>query len=164
MRLRHIDQINLSQIAAARQGADHYEITPQELLGQTGLSYVAEAQRAKARAECCPENKVYHPETLPEQRQSRDATFSFFPGHTSAAFAMATTSSYLFSAHHPESSWKLPIWLLTHGLAASTRVMRGLAGKHFWTDVAVGESPGTKPLYLRGFSHGRELLGNHVDL
>ncbi|MCA9661486.1 MAG: phosphatase PAP2 family protein, partial [Myxococcales bacterium] len=72
-----------------------------------------------------------------------DAQLSFYSGHTSTAFAMATAYSYLFQARHPTSKWRAPVWILSYGLASTTGVMRVVAGKHFWSDVIVGAVAGS---------------------
>jgi len=72
-----------------------------------------------------------------------DARLSFYSGHTSTAFAMATAYGVLFQARHPHSKWRAPVWVLSYGLAATTGVMRVTAGKHFWSDVAVGAIAGS---------------------
>ncbi|MEZ4379740.1 MAG: phosphatase PAP2 family protein [Nannocystaceae bacterium] len=72
-----------------------------------------------------------------------DAQLSFYSGHTSTAFAMATAYSYLFQARHPTSKWRAPVWVLSYGLASTTGVMRVVAGKHFWSDVIVGAIAGS---------------------
>jgi membrane-associated phospholipid phosphatase len=72
-----------------------------------------------------------------------DAQLSFYSGHTSTAFAMATAYSYLFQARHPHSKWRAPVWILSYGLASTTGVMRVVAGKHFWSDVIVGAVAGS---------------------
>lgn len=72
-----------------------------------------------------------------------DARLSFYSGHTSTAFAMATAYGVLFQARHPRSKWRAPVWVLSYGLAATTGVMRVTAGKHFWSDVVVGAVAGS---------------------
>lgn len=72
-----------------------------------------------------------------------EARLSFFSGHTSIAFAMATSFAYVFQARHPRSKWVAPVWALGMSLASVTGVARVAAGKHFWTDVIVGAAVGT---------------------
>ncbi len=90
-----------------------------------------------------PRPYVYDPSTDPEKRRSNTATLSFFSGHTSLAFSMATAYSYLFTLRHPESPMVLPVWLFSHSVAATTAVMRVEGGKHFWTDVVTGALVGS---------------------
>jgi membrane-associated phospholipid phosphatase len=71
-----------------------------------------------------------------------DARLSFYSGHTSTAFAMATAYSYLFTARHPRSPWVAPVWLLGYAYAGTTGALRVAAGKHFWSDVVVGAIAG----------------------
>lgn len=72
-----------------------------------------------------------------------DARLSFYSGHTSTTFAMATAYGYLFMARHPRSRWIAPVWLLGYAFAGTTGVLRVAAGKHFWSDVIVGAIAGT---------------------
>jgi membrane-associated phospholipid phosphatase len=81
---------------------------------------------------------------LPEQERTvPDAASSFYSGHTSGSFAMATAYSYTFTRRHPDSPLVVPVWLGTHLLAAATGVCRVQAGKHFWTDVLIGAAMGS---------------------
>lgn len=72
-----------------------------------------------------------------------EARLSFFSGHTSTAFALASAYAYLFQLRHPRSRWVAPVWVLGMSLASVTAVARVEAGKHFWTDVIVGAVAGT---------------------
>ncbi len=72
-----------------------------------------------------------------------DARLSFFSGHASTTFAMASAYGMLFQARHPRSKWRAPVWVLGYGLATTTGVMRVTAGKHFWSDVVVGAIAGS---------------------
>lgn len=72
-----------------------------------------------------------------------DARLSFYSGHTSTAFAMATAYGYLFTARHPRSRWVAPVWLLGYAYAGTTGALRIAAGKHFYSDVLVGAIAGT---------------------
>lgn len=72
-----------------------------------------------------------------------DARLSFYSGHTSTTFAMATAYGYLFMARHPRSKWVAPVWILGYAFAGTTGVLRVAAGKHFWSDVIVGAIAGT---------------------
>jgi membrane-associated phospholipid phosphatase len=89
-------------------------------------------------------------------RSSADASLSFYSGHSATAFAMATATSRLFMIRHPDSDWVLPLWLGSEALAATTAVLRVEAGKHFWSDVAVGALVGSAVGYLVPQLHLRE--------
>ena len=70
---------------------------------------------------------------------------------------MATTYSYLFALRHPNSSAKLPIWIGTHAIAATTAAMRVAAGKHFWSDVLVGAAIGSLTGFLVTYFHKNDI-------
>lgn len=89
-------------------------------------------------------------------RSSADASLSFYSGHSATAFAMATATSRIFMIRHPDSDWVLPLWLGSEALAATTAVLRVEAGKHFWSDVAVGALVGSAVGYLVPELHLRE--------
>ncbi|HEY0133209.1 MAG TPA: phosphatase PAP2 family protein [Nannocystis sp.] len=93
-----------------------------------------------------------------------DARLSFYSGHASMAFAMATSYAYLFQARHPRSRWVAPVWVIGMSLASVTAVARVEAGKHFWTDVIVGAAAGTGIGLLIPALHRNRLLGERVGL
>ena len=75
--------------------------------------------------------------------QGVDAHLSFYSGHASTAFAAAVGGSYLFAAAHPDSPANPWLWGVETALAAATAIGRIRAGKHFYSDVAVGVVVGT---------------------
>jgi len=78
---------------------------------------------------------------------------SFFSGHTSQTFAMATAFSYLFQKRHPESWLVGPVWAGTHSLAVATAALRMAAGRHFLSDVLTGAAVGSAIGFLVPFLH-----------
>lgn len=96
--------------------------------------------------------------------QDGDARLSFFSGHTSTAFAMATAYASLFQARHPRSRWIAPVWVLGLGFAGSLAVARVEAGKHFWTDVLVGAAVGTSIGVIVPALHRSDWLGERLAL
>lgn len=96
--------------------------------------------------------------------QDGDARLSFFSGHTSTGFAMASAYASLFQARHPRSRWVAPVWVLGLGFASSLAVARVEAGKHFWTDVIVGAVAGTSIGVLVPALHRSDWLGERVAL
>lgn len=82
-------------------------------------------------------------DTLPEStRTEADAGLSFPSGHTSMAFAMATSWSWLYMKRHPDSPAVIPIWVGSYALATTTALLRPISGKHFWTDIMAGAALG----------------------
>jgi len=79
-----------------------------------------------------PVTFVYDATLTDDERTTPDAGLSFYSGHTSTVFCMATAYSYTFTKRHPHSPLVIPVWLATHALAATTGVLRVEAGKHFW--------------------------------
>jgi len=82
-------------------------------------------------------------DTLDESvRTEADAGLSFPSGHTSMAFAMATSWSFLYMKRHPDSPAVIPIWVGSYAIATTTALLRPIAGKHFWTDIIGGAAIG----------------------
>jgi membrane-associated phospholipid phosphatase len=90
-----------------------------------------------------PRPYAYAPDTTAEELGARETTLSFFSGHTSIAFSMASCYSYLFTTRHPQSRFVAPVWIGTHALAGLTGMMRVMASKHFTTDVLTGAAVGS---------------------
>ncbi|MDD5307132.1 MAG: phosphatase PAP2 family protein [Deltaproteobacteria bacterium] len=89
------------------------------------------------------------------ERADVDSSFSFWSAHTSTTFAMATAYSYLFMMRHPGSPLIAPCWILTELMAATTGVLRVVAGKHFYTDVIAGAVSGVAIGYFVPLVHTR---------
>ncbi|MEZ4293344.1 MAG: phosphatase PAP2 family protein [Polyangiaceae bacterium] len=102
-----------------------------------------------------PRPYVYDPEVPEEERLSADGGLSFYSGHSSTAFSMATAYSYLFMLRHPKSPMVAPVWALAEGAAAVTAGLRVVAGQHFWTDVITGGVVGVGIGALVPFLHRR---------
>ncbi|MCK5653053.1 MAG: phosphatase PAP2 family protein [Gemmatimonadetes bacterium] len=87
-----------------------------------------------------------------------NASHSFFSGHTSAAFALATFSSKVFTDIHGRSNWSHLVWGSTLTFAALTGYARVKAGVHYPTDVIAGAIVGSAIGYLVPTLHrkGRE--------
>lgn len=92
-----------------------------------------------------------------EERADPDAALSFYSGHSSVSFSMATAYSYLFMRRHPGSKLVVPVWIVSEGLAASTAALRVAAGKHFITDVLTGAAAGAAIGLLIPYLHERAL-------
>jgi membrane-associated phospholipid phosphatase len=100
-----------------------------------------------------PRPYTYSLQYQPDQDHGTSASLSFFSGHTSMAFSMATSYSFLFSKRHPDSPLVLPVWIGSHALAAATAGLRIQAGKHFWSDVVAGAVVGSLIGYLVPYLH-----------
>lgn len=74
--------------------------------------------------------------------RENEARLSFYSGHASTAFAMATAWATIFTMRHPRARAAVPAWLVAIGLATTTALLRVEAGKHFWTDVIAGSLAG----------------------
>jgi membrane-associated phospholipid phosphatase len=108
----------------------HAEVLVVNLLLNTAVKYSVPRLR--------PYNYRVPPATTYVASQGVDAHLSFYSGHASTAFAAAVGGSYLFAAAHPDSAANPWLWGVETALAAATAVGRIRAGKHFYSDVAVG--------------------------
>jgi membrane-associated phospholipid phosphatase len=93
-----------------------------------------------------PRPLAYDPQFDDADRTAPDSALSFYSGHSSTTFAMATAYSYLFMLRHPSGTGRklvVPVWILSEGLAAATALLRVEAGKHFYTDVLTGALVGS---------------------
>ena len=70
--------------------------------------------------------------------KKKDDYLSFYSGHTSTSFAAAIGGSYLFAAAHPDLAVRPWLFGTETALATMTAIWRIRAGKHFYSDVAVG--------------------------
>ena len=85
-----------------------------------------------------PRPYMYTPGLNPSQREGPEADFSFFSGHTSGTFAMATAVAYTYSLRHPRSRWQALVWTLALAGATTEPVLRVLSGDHFPVDCIAG--------------------------
>lgn len=90
-----------------------------------------------------PYNYRVPPAAAYVESQGIDAYLSFYSGHASTAFAAAVGGSYLFTAAHPDSAANPWLWGIESALATATAIGRVRAGKHFYSDVAVGALVGS---------------------
>ena len=65
------------------------------------LAWNGAIQDIVRRAVRRPRPFLYSPGVYPNDRDSPEAGFSFYSGHTSFAFALATSASYTFTLRHP---------------------------------------------------------------
>jgi len=72
-----------------------------------------------------------------------EAYGSFFSGHATAAFTVATFTDQWFRTAYPNSPYKGIMRASTYSLATLESVLRVAAGKHCFTDVVVGALVGT---------------------
>ena len=72
-----------------------------------------------------------------------EAYGSFYSGHASAAFTVATFTGEWFSEMYPNSRYKNLVWASSYTLAGAVGILRVVAGKHYPSDVIVGALVGT---------------------
>lgn len=72
-----------------------------------------------------------------------DAYRSFYSGHAGAAFAAATSGSYLFGLRSSDRTATKTLWATEMALAGWTATLRVVAGQHYLSDVLVGALVGS---------------------
>jgi membrane-associated phospholipid phosphatase len=72
-----------------------------------------------------------------------EAYGSFFSGHATAAFTVATFTDQWFRTAYPHSRYKGIMRATAYSLAGLESVLRVAAGKHFISDIVVGALVGT---------------------
>lgn len=77
------------------------------------------------------------------QKAKAEAYGSFFSGHASAAFTIATFTSEWYSQTHSNPATIRVVRALSYSLAGFESALRVAAGKHYPTDVIVGALVGT---------------------
>lgn len=88
-------------------------------------------------------------------KYARNATASFFSGHTSITAASTFFIAMVYADYHPQSRWKPLVWTGAAMLPALTALTRVKAGKHYWTDVITGYAVGALIGTLTPYIHRR---------
>lgn len=126
----------------------------------SGFTYMTKATVGRRRP------YVYNTDLSVEERYAmgdNDAYFSFFSGHTAAAFTCATFLSKVITDIHGNSIWTKILWGSSLTIAAMTGYARVKAGKHYPTDVIAGAVVGFTIGYLIPTLHKKKKK-NHVSL
>jgi len=85
---------------------------------------------------------VYNPNAPLAKKTTRDATTSFFSGHTSSSAIGCFTAAQLYHDYYPNSPYRPYVWATAAVVPAITAYLRVKGGKHFLTDVLVGYAIG----------------------
>ncbi len=95
-----------------------------------------------------PRPFVYSAQAPTVDKNKPEAFHSFYSGHSSAAFLVATFTGTTFQHRHPKSRWVPWVWTGSMTLASSIAGLRVWAGKHYPTDILVGALVGSAFGYL----------------
>jgi membrane-associated phospholipid phosphatase len=85
---------------------------------------------------------TYNPDAPLENKLKKDATSSFFSGHSSMSAANAFFTAKVFSDLNPNSRWKPAVWTGAAVLPLTVALLRYGGGKHFFTDIIAGYAVG----------------------
>lgn len=85
---------------------------------------------------------VYNPNAPMDKKIEKDATSSFFSGHTSITAASTFFTAKVYADMNPGSRWKPLVWTGAAVFPAAVGALRYGAGKHFWTDIITGYAIG----------------------
>lgn len=108
---------------------------------------------------------VFNPSLSVDERfhlaasDGNDVFFSFFSGHSAAAFAAASFTSTLFTDLHGRSVWSNLVWGSTLTAASMAAYSRVKAGKHYPSDVLIGALVGSAIGHLIPRLHRKEADG-----
>jgi membrane-associated phospholipid phosphatase len=83
-----------------------------------------------------------NPEAPLEYKVKKDATSSFFSGHSSMSAANTFFTAKVFSDFYPHSPWKPAVWTGAAVLPLTVALLRYGGGKHFFSDIIVGYAVG----------------------
>lgn len=100
---------------------------------------------------------VYNDKLSAESKVGKDATASFFSGHTSTTAASTFFMAKVFADLHPDSKFKPLMWTGAALIPAITGLCRYGAGKHFFTDILVGYAIGSAVGILVPQLHKRKI-------
>lgn len=75
-------------------------------------------------------------------RKKGEAAGSFYSGHSSTAFLVATWLAYTYPRRNPDFNHEGLLWAGALGYAATVAGLRVAAGKHFPSDVVAGAAAG----------------------
>lgn len=81
---------------------------------------------------------LYNPNVPMEEKLHKDSQHSFFSGHVSLTAAMTFGFAQMYSDYFPNSPAQPAVWFAAATVPLIQAILRNRAGKHFWTDVAVG--------------------------
>lgn len=81
---------------------------------------------------------TYNPSAPFEKKIERDATSSFFSGHTSMTATSAFFTAKVYADLNPDSRWKPAVWTGAAILPLTVGLLRYGGGKHFFTDILTG--------------------------
>lgn len=82
-----------------------------------------------------------HYDSIPAEPFDEEANLSFFSGHATLTFSLATAAGMV--AHRRGSDLEPVVWVVGMGLAATTSYLRIAGDQHYATDVLVGALFGT---------------------
>ncbi|TVR93724.1 MAG: phosphatase PAP2 family protein [Spirochaetaceae bacterium] len=86
---------------------------------------------------------AYYDDTPNRLQEDDGSRKSFFSGHSSHTFAVATFATIITRDLYPESRASLVVGGVGYGLAASVSAMRVAGGRHYLSDVVVGAAWGS---------------------
>jgi membrane-associated phospholipid phosphatase len=111
-------------------------ISAEVFLVNTGMTFLVKELVKRKRP------FTYNADAPLSKKMERDASSSFFSGHTSTTAAMSFAFAQMHSDYYPDSRVRPFVWFSATSLPLAVAILRNKAGKHFWTDVLVGYAVG----------------------
>jgi membrane-associated phospholipid phosphatase len=112
------------------------------VLAQAITTSLALGQIAKVAVQR-PRPVLYRNGPADPARNARDSYVSFYSGHTSLAFAAATSYVTTFALRHPASRWRFAVAGGAAATGAAMALLRIYSGRHFPSDVLAGALAGS---------------------
>lgn len=85
---------------------------------------------------------VYNPDVPISKKIEKDATASFFSGHTSMTAASSFFTAKIYADMHTDSKFRPLVWTGAALLPATIGFLRYKSGKHYFTDILTGYAVG----------------------
>lgn len=103
-----------------------------------------------------PRPFVYNELASMAKKQSKQARYAFFSGHTSVTAANCFFTAKVFSDYFPDSKLRPYVWGVASLAPAITGYLRVKAGKHYPSDVATGYAVGALIGFLVPHLHKKQ--------
>lgn len=107
-------------------------ISSQVFVVNTGLTFITKELVKRNRP------FTYNPDAPLHKKMEKDATSSFFSGHTSTTAAMSFAFAQMHTDYYPNSRVKPVVWFSAATMPMIVGILRNRGGKHFWSDIIVG--------------------------
>ncbi|GAB5465919.1 MAG: hypothetical protein Kapaf2KO_13550 [Candidatus Kapaibacteriales bacterium] len=107
---------------------------------------------------------AYDTLNIEKDLKNKDASFSFYSGHTTESFSAAVYSSMMYEFLDYPSQFRGLVWLINLSAATATGILRIGSGNHFPSDVLVGAIVGSAIGWLGPTIYNRYSVNSSLQL